>query len=307
MSLSRKVKTALDENRMLILGAQVLFGFQLQGGFQEGFAELPSHARSLNCLALVLMALTIGLLIAPSMQHRIVEEGRDTIRIHGVAGLFAGIALLPLGISLGLDIYVVFEHVFNIDAAMIAGGSFCALAMLLWFVVGFSLRLRLKVSAMCEKEEPTSLSTRIEQMLTEARVIVPGAQALLGFQLVVAFTRAFEDLDAALKVVHVTALCFVAAAILLLMTPAALHRIAFKGQDVEAFLRLGSGFVLTAPFVLAIGLAADMDVAVAKATEETGLAKIIALASFIALAGLWYGLPLVLRNRRSARSNAQEI
>lgn len=91
------------------------------------------------------------------------------------------------------------------------------------------------------------------------------------------------------------------------MTPAALHRIAFKGQDVEAFLRLGSGFVLTAPFVLAIGLAADMDVAVAKATEETGLAKIIALASFIALAGLWYGLPLVLRNCRSARSNAQEI
>jgi hypothetical protein len=60
MSLSRKVKTALDENRVLILGAQVLFGFQLQGGFQEGFAELPSHARSLNCLALVLIALTIG-------------------------------------------------------------------------------------------------------------------------------------------------------------------------------------------------------------------------------------------------------
>ena len=307
MTLSRKVKTAFDENRMLILGAQVLFGFQLQDGFQEGFAELPSYARSLNSLALVLMALTIGLLIAPSMQHRIVEEGQDTVRLHGIAGLFAGIALLPLGISLGLDVYIVFEHVFNIDAAMITGGSFCALALLLWFVVGFSLRLRLKVPAMCEKEEPTSLSTRIEHMLTEARVIVPGAQALLGFQLVVTFARAFEQLDAALKVVHVTALCFVAAAILLLMTPAALHRIAFKGQDVEAFLRLGSGLVLTAPFLLAVGLAADMEVAVAKATAEAGLAKIIALVSFIALVGLWYGLPLMLRYSRSARSSAQGI
>jgi hypothetical protein len=69
------------------------------------------------------------------------------------------------------------------------------------------------------------------------------------------------------------------------MTPAAVHRIAFKCQDVEAFLRLGSGFVLTAPFVLAIRLVADMEVAVAKATEESGLAKIIALASFIAFAG----------------------
>lgn len=76
MSLSRKVKTALDENRLLILGAQILFGFQFHGVFQESFAFLPSYARDLNSLALILMALTIGLLIAPSMQHRIVEEAR---------------------------------------------------------------------------------------------------------------------------------------------------------------------------------------------------------------------------------------
>jgi hypothetical protein len=69
MSLSRKVKTAFDENRMLILGAQVLFGFQLQDGFQEGFAEFPSYVRSLNSLALVLMALTIGLCESVDWAH----------------------------------------------------------------------------------------------------------------------------------------------------------------------------------------------------------------------------------------------
>jgi hypothetical protein len=97
MSMSRKVKTALDENRLLILGAQVLFGFQFQGVFQETFADVPSYTRIINSLALALMALTIGLLIAPSVQHRIVEEGTDTVRIHAVAGIFAGVAFLPLG------------------------------------------------------------------------------------------------------------------------------------------------------------------------------------------------------------------
>lgn len=212
--------------------------------------------------------------------------------------MFAGIATLPFGISHGLDVFIVFDHQFGIPVATIAGGLFSVLVALLWFVLGFALLLSLKVPVMSEKEEPTSLATRIEQMLTEARVIVPGAQALLGFQLTVTFTRAFEQLDAALKLVHVTALCFVAVAVVLLMTPAALHRIAFKGRDVEAFLKLGSGFVLAAPLALAAGLAADMQVAVAKAIEPRGLATAVAVGSFAALAGMWYGLPIVLRTRR---------
>ena len=32
----RRVKTALDETRLLILGAQILFGFHLNGAFQSG-------------------------------------------------------------------------------------------------------------------------------------------------------------------------------------------------------------------------------------------------------------------------------
>jgi hypothetical protein len=89
MSNTRKVKVALDENRLLILGAQVLFGFQFEGAFQDLFGELPLTSRRLDCLALVLMASVVGLLIAPSMQHRIGDDGAATDRIHGIAGLFA--------------------------------------------------------------------------------------------------------------------------------------------------------------------------------------------------------------------------
>jgi hypothetical protein len=40
MALSDKVKMALDETRTLILGAQVLLGFQCQAAFQERFDDL---------------------------------------------------------------------------------------------------------------------------------------------------------------------------------------------------------------------------------------------------------------------------
>jgi hypothetical protein len=38
-STHRKVKTALDESRLLILGAQILLGFHLNGAFQSGFGK----------------------------------------------------------------------------------------------------------------------------------------------------------------------------------------------------------------------------------------------------------------------------
>src|SRR4030095_8621319 len=107
MSLKTKIKVALDETRLLILGAQVLFGFQLNGVFQDGFPDLSVSTRYLASVGQFLMALALALLIAPSMQHRIVEDGEDTVRILTITTLFAGMALLPFGISLGLGAYIV--------------------------------------------------------------------------------------------------------------------------------------------------------------------------------------------------------
>jgi hypothetical protein len=52
----------------------------------------------------------------------------------------------------------------------------------------------------------TPLKVKIQQFLVEARVVLPGAQALFGFQLAIVLTRPFELLPAASKVVHVASL-----------------------------------------------------------------------------------------------------
>jgi len=135
-------------------------------------------------------------------------------------------------------------------------------------------------------------------MLTEARVILPGAQALLGFQLTVTLMHAFEQLPPSSRLIHVAALISVAFAIILLMTPAALHRISFYGEDTERFLQIGSWFVVAAPAPLAIGIAADLYVATSKASDSAFLGTILAVSISVILAVLWYGLPLYLRKHQ---------
>jgi hypothetical protein len=44
MSMQRKLKTALDATRMLMMGSQILFGFQLEAVFQKNFTSLDEGA-----------------------------------------------------------------------------------------------------------------------------------------------------------------------------------------------------------------------------------------------------------------------
>jgi sugar phosphate permease len=59
MNLERKLKVALDESRLLILGAQVVFGFQFNGVFQEQFDALPVASQVLLCVGLTLLMLAV--------------------------------------------------------------------------------------------------------------------------------------------------------------------------------------------------------------------------------------------------------
>jgi len=67
MEIESRLKTALDESRLLILGAQVLFGFQFEAVFQELFADIPASSRTIHCAGLVMLLISVGLLIAPGI------------------------------------------------------------------------------------------------------------------------------------------------------------------------------------------------------------------------------------------------
>jgi hypothetical protein len=294
LELEEKLKTALDETRLLILGAQVLFGFAFQSVFQDLFKELPAGSRFIHCSGILLFVLAVSLLIAPSLHHQLLYGGETREGALENATFFAGASLLPLTLGLGTSALVVFSHLFGTDAGIAAGIVFSFISVGLLYGLGLVMRVQDRRSAaMPHQETETPLKAKIEQLLTEARVIIPGGQALLGFQLTATLTKAFSDLPDTAKNVHVGGLCAIALAVTLLMTPAALHRIAYGGENNNTFFRIGSVLVVTATFPLALGVSADVYVAFLKATESASAALTASVVSAVILLGLWFAYPML--------------
>lgn len=297
--IDAKLKTALDETRLLILGVQILLGFEFQSVFQDRFDQLATRAKALNLGALGLIVLSIAILIAPSMQHRIVEAGQSSTRLILMTNRLAGAALVPLTAGLALSAFVVVELSFGTLTGVAIAGLLACASVFFWFglellIVGHHQELEQMQSS------STPLKTKIEQLLTEARLIIPGGQALFGFQFIAMLTSGFDRLTQTAKVVHVVALCLIGMNVILMMTPAALHRLSFAGDESPRFLRMGSILVTIGPAFLAAGISAESYVVFLKALDNALIAMAASIAAAILLLGLWYAWPLALR--QSARS-----
>jgi hypothetical protein len=310
MALSNKVKTGLDETRTLILGAQILLGFQFNGAFEARFDALSPPAKLLNAIALGMMLASVGVLIAPSAFHRIADHGESTGRMQVLTGRCAEVALLPFSIALGLDLAIALSRTFGgVAAGLVGGTGFAVIALMSWYGLGELMKQhlgadeRLKAEAGRAARETAPLHVRIEQMLTEARVILPGAQALLGFQLAMVLTDAFERLPSLSRALHGAALLCVSLSVVLLITPAAMHRIVWAGEDAEPFLRHGGVITVLALLPLAAGMAVDSYVVLVRMTDALGVAAAAAALVLLWLVGMWLVWPIMQRwagRRRAA-------
>jgi len=306
VKLSKKLKTALDETRILMLGGNILLGFGLRSVFAEGFDRLSPHARALDGVGLMLMVIVVGLLITPDTYHRIVERGADSGQLHRIVTDIAGLALLPFGLAIGFEVFIAGEQIYGTAVGVVSGAIATLLALALWYGLPEAGRRQnaKQEQAMTQRQSrrrvATPLDVRIEQTLTEARIILPGAQALFGFQLSIVLTRAFEQLAEPSRLIHALSIGLIALSVLLLMAPAAYHRIACAGENTEETHRLSSALVTAATVPLALGLAGDIYVVIAKiAGVGAGLAA--TGLSLVVLLGLWYAYPLAIALRREGR------
>ena len=292
--LADRLKISLDELRMQVLGAQVLFGFQFRSLFQPTFAHATETERLAAAAGIAAILVSLTVLLLPPVQHRIAAAGQATRRILELSNRCAEIALATMALTLGSIAFAIAAHR-NIEHPMPAAVAVAAVALIVWF--GWGWLPRRPPRPALPESAVTDLHTKIDQMLTEARVILPGAQAMLGFQLIVVMTDAFEQLPDSLQHLHLLALALDALSVLLLIAPAAAHRIAFHGNDDERFHRLGSILVSTALAPLALAIAAEVFIAAWKLSESTAVAA-AAAAITLALAGYcWFGLPWLVRAR----------
>jgi hypothetical protein len=141
-------------------------------------------------------------------------------------------------------------------------------------------------------EKSVELDKAVSYALDEARMILPGIQALFGFQLVAVFNDRFTEVFGAWgQWLHLAALVLVALACALAMTPAAFHRQNDRGKVSRELLDVSSRFIGAAmvPLMAAISIDVGLVTYVVSGTVRASVAFGAACAAVFA--ALWFVFP----------------
>jgi hypothetical protein len=144
-------------------------------------------------------------------------------------------------------------------------------------------------------EQNQQVKRRMDEALQEIRIVLPGTQALLGFQFVAFFNTAFKELSSSLQAYHLVNLLFTTCCTVLLITPVAYHELREDGRHTERWLRFTSRMLSLAMLFLLAGLAGDIFVAANMLNMAVPLR--IGAAGFVFLFGalMWFIQPLIRR------------
>jgi hypothetical protein len=302
--LKDKVKLALDEARMLVLGSQVLLGFEFRSFFEQRFNDLPPLTQFLKFGALGVLLIAMLLLVLPAAYHRIVEHGEATEEQHRFTTTVMDYALLPFALVIGVDIYAAMRDIAGHGAAIGAALAMLGFTFFCWYGLEWFMRGKREGGSMTPNESRgrTPLKDKIEQVLTECRVVLPGVQALMGFQFAAILTEAFPKLPESSKQIHIASLFCIAIAMVLLMTPAAFHRIVEEGEETERLHRFASRMLLASLVPVALGVAGGFFVVARKLFGSVAVAAAWAGGAALMFFAGWFGVTIYIRIARRERA-----
>ena len=304
-----KTQDALNESRILVLGVQVLLSFQYSSFLESSFDQLPYSSQYLELIGLGLLVIAFGLFVAPAPNHLLIWSEDDSPSLQKFVTMATAIALVPFAVAMSLDVYVTTERVGHLILAVILGATTFACAMFFWYGLeaihvrtnGHRFRSQARNNSMQDKKhERPSIEDQIQHALTDARVVLPGAQALLGFQFVGVFLGGFVELPASSQYIHVVSLTLVTLSTILLMMPAAYHRLVEQGEPSENFLRLTRNAVVSSMVPLGAGICGDFFIVTRKVSGSMLVAGSTSLALLAMFCMLWFGFRLMRRGNRKA-------
>lgn len=147
------------------------------------------------------------------------------------------------------------------------------------------------------QKERDSFDSEMRNIIEEARVILPGVQALFGFQTIAVFNDRFAELPWYATLCHLVSLGMVILAVALVMTPAVYYRVVGPKYVSHRMIKRSSRLIRSALAPLALGLALDMFTVIFAATQALRPSILGALATFTVLGGLWFAFPWNERRR----------
>jgi len=147
-----------------------------------------------------------------------------------------------------------------------------------------------------EQRATLPLPEAVTHLLEECRMVLPGLQALLGFQFIAVFNTGFgEKLTPAEQRVHLLALGLVALAGALVMAPASYHRQSGPREVSAHFLTLASRLLLGAMLLLVLGIGIDFYVIAHVILTNRWLSVLLTLVVVSVFVYVWFVLPRLSR------------
>ena len=156
-------------------------------------------------------------------------------------------------------------------------------------------------SGRAQPDERRNTDKIVQATIEEARMVLPGIQALFGFQLVAAFNQRFTELSPADQTLHFAALVLTAISVGIIMTPAAYHRIAERYTNSDRFVRLASRLVALAMIPLMLAIVGDVYLLGVMITENVIVSAVTALGLLALLMGLWFIYPFASAARGAGK------
>jgi hypothetical protein len=262
-------------------------------------------ARQLVAVGLAFLLTTFVLLLWGPAYHRITCRGNISDEAQEFMIWTMCSALAPLAVALGIDAFIAFDMVCGTLTGIVVGSIVFIFCCAAWYAFGMLARrlhpeeVARVMKDKAKEESRGSLHDRVNQVMTEARVVLPGAQAMLGFQFITFFEKSFQALPSAIKGVHLACASLIALTVVLLMTPAAFHRVAEGGEESERLVRVAARCVVGAMIPLAMGMSGDFFVIIMKITQSMPLAIAGSSLTLLVFLGLWFGYTLLRRRQNS--------
>lgn len=147
------------------------------------------------------------------------------------------------------------------------------------------------------QSERESLKDDLRNVLEEARMVLPGIQALIGFQTMAVFNQRFSTMPDEVKTAYLVALGLLILGMGLLMTPAAYHRLAERGMVSLRMINLSSTLITTGMVPLMLAFAIDVYVVAVAAIGNSTVGVCGAAGTVVFLTGLWFVFPLAKKRR----------
>lgn len=142
-------------------------------------------------------------------------------------------------------------------------------------------------------KEDDRLRHKAEELLQEIRIVLPGTEALLGFQFATFFTSVFQGLDQQYKYIHFITLIFTMVSTILLIAPVAFQQIGEKGDITKRFITFARRMLNAAMLFLLLALAGDAFIAAKAIDIHSTIATIIGALIFLCGTAIWYVYVLI--------------